>query len=218
MNSIAIDGPAGAGKSTIAKMLAKKLEYVYINTGAMYRAVTYLALKNSIEDNNNEEIRNIIASMNIEFIDDDLFLNGKNIQDELGTPYISRNVSKYAAQKIVREELVKLQRNMAKTVNVVMDGRDIGTVVLKESNCKFFLTATPEKRAERRYKELIIRGDTSVTYEEILKDIIKRDNYDSTREIDPLRKAEDAIEIDSTDMTLEEVVDKMMEYIRNRRI
>lgn len=213
MKNVAIDGPAGAGKSTIAKLLAKKLNYIYINTGAMYRAVTYVALKNQISEKDSQGLKKLISKMNIEFINDDLVLNGINIQAELERPYISSNVSKYAAERIVRKELVFIQQKIAEDNDVVMDGRDIGTVVLKDSKYKFYLTASAEERARRRYNELIEKNNKSVNYEDILNSIIKRDEYDSTREIDPLKMAEDAIMIDSTKLTINDVVNEMLSYV-----
>lgn len=211
--SVAIDGPAGAGKSTIAKLVAKEFNLMYINTGSMYRAVALIAKENNIEENNIEELCKLIDTMNMEFRDDDLFLNGENIQSKITMPEISGIVSKYAAIKEVREKLVKLQREMSNKFDVIMDGRDIGTVVLKNSKFKFFLTATAEARAQRRYKELKERG-LDVDYNKILEDIIKRDYYDSHREVDPLRKAEDAIEIDSTNLSIIEVTEKISAIIR----
>ena len=211
--SVAIDGPAGAGKSTIAKLVAKEFNLMYINTGSMYRAVALIAKENNIEENNIEELCKLIDTMNMEFRDDDLFLNGENIQSKITMPEISGIVSKYAAIKEVREKLVKLQREMSNKFDVIMDGRDIGTVVLKNSKFKFFVTATAEARAQRRYKELKERG-LDVDYNKILEDIIKRDYYDSHREVDPLRKAEDAIEIDSTNLSIIEVTEKISAIIR----
>lgn len=213
--SVAIDGPAGAGKSTIAKLVAKEFNLMYINTGSMYRAVALIAKENNIEENNIEELCKLIDTMNMEFRDDDLFLNGENIQSKITMPEISGIVSKYAAIKEVREKLVKLQREMSNKFDVIMDGRDIGTVVLKNSKFKFFLTATAEARAQRRYKELKERG-LDVDYNKILEDIIKRDYYDSHREVDPLRKAEDAIEIDSTNLSIIEVTEKISAIIRKQ--
>lgn len=210
--NVAIDGPAGAGKSTIAKLLADRLGLMYINTGSMYRAVTMVALENHIMENDNEELQKIIHNMNIEFSGDNLILNGEDIQDKITTPYISNNVSKYAANRVVREKLVKLQQDIAMKSSVVMDGRDIGTVVLKDAEYKFFLTASPEERARRRFNELVSKK-LQVCFEEILEDIIKRDNYDTTREIDPLKMAEDAIKIDSTGKSIEDVIDTMIGVI-----
>ncbi|MCF0148631.1 MAG: (d)CMP kinase [Clostridium sp.] len=206
--SVAIDGPAGAGKSTIAKLVAKNFDLMYINTGAMYRAVALVAKERNIGDTDVDALCEIIDSFDMKFENDDLILNGENIQEKITMPEISGIVSKYASIKEVRSKLVKLQREMSKKFDVIMDGRDIGTVVLKDSKFKFFLTATPEARAERRYKELKNRG-LSVDYSTILEDIIKRDYIDSHREIDPLKKAEDAIEIDTTNLSIEEVVEKI---------
>ncbi|MDU5107857.1 MULTISPECIES: (d)CMP kinase [unclassified Clostridium] len=206
--SVAIDGPAGAGKSTIAKLVAKNFDLMYINTGAMYRAVALVAKEKNIGDTDVDALCEIIDSFDMKFENDDLILNGENIQEKITMPEISGIVSKYASIKEVRSKLVKLQRDMSKKFDVIMDGRDIGTVVLKDSKFKFFLTATPEARAERRYKELKDRG-LSVDYSTILEDIIKRDYIDSHREIDPLKKAEDAIEIDTTNLSIDEVVEKI---------
>lgn len=206
--SVAIDGPAGAGKSTIAKLVAKNFDLMYINTGAMYRAVALVAKEKNIGDTDVDALCEIIDSFDMKFENDDLILNGENIQEKITMPEISGIVSKYASIKEVRSKLVKLQRDMSKKFDVIMDGRDIGTVVLKDSKFKFFLTATPQARAERRYKELKDRG-LSVDYSTILEDIKKRDYIDSHREVDPLKKAEDAIEIDTTNLTIDDVVEKI---------
>ncbi|TGY44137.1 (d)CMP kinase [Clostridium sartagoforme] len=203
--SVAIDGPAGAGKSTIAKLVAKEFDLMYINTGAMYRAVALKAEENNIGDKDIDALCSLISTFEMKFENDDLILNGENIQDRITMPEISKIVSKYASIKEVREILVKLQREMSNKFDVIMDGRDIGTVVLKDSKFKFFLTATPEARAERRYKELTNRG-LDVDYSTILEDIIKRDYLDSNREVDPLKKADDAIEVDTTKLSINEVV------------
>lgn len=214
--SVAIDGPAGAGKSTIAKLLGEKFNLVYINTGSMYRAVTLKALENSIPASDIQGVCSLIGHLSMHFENDRLILNGIDVDDELKHPNISKNVSAYASIREVRQKLVKLQQDIASKYNVIMDGRDIGTVVLKDATFKFFLNATPEERAERRFKEL--RGkNEDVNYEDILKDIIKRDYIDSHREIDPLTKACDAIEIDTTGIGIYEVVDKISQII-NRKI
>lgn len=210
--SVAIDGPAGAGKSTIAKLVAKKFNLMYINTGAMYRSVALVADKNGLKPENKSEILKMIKTLEMHFENDDLYLNGKNVQDEITMPHINSIVSSYASIKEIREELVELQREMSKKFDVIMDGRDIGTVVLKDSKFKFFLTATPEERAERRFKELKARN-IECSYNEILKDIIRRDYEDSTRAIDPLKKAEDAVEIDTTGLDINEVTDKICDEI-----
>ncbi|MGL4763185.1 MAG: (d)CMP kinase [Sarcina sp.] len=211
--SVAIDGPAGVGKSTIAKIIANKLELMYINTGAMYRAVTLKALEKDISYQNVEGLLELINSMDIYFENDELFLNKENINDKITMPEISKRVSEYAAVREVRVKLVELMRAMSNKYNVIMDGRDIGTVVLKDAPYKFFLVASAKERADRRYKELVEKG-LEVDYSEILEDIIKRDEYDSTREVDPLRKADDAIEVDTTYLNIEEVVSEILKNIK----
>ena len=211
--SVAIDGPAGVGKSTIAKIIAKKLDLMYINTGSMYRAVTLKALEANIDYKDVKKLVELVDSMDIHFENDELFLNGKNINDKITMPEISKRVSEYASVKEVRVKLVELMRAMSNKYNVIMDGRDIGTVVLKEAPYKFFLVASAKERANRRYKELIEKG-LEVNYDEILEDIIKRDEYDSTREVDPLRKADDAIEVDTTYLTIEEVASEILKNIK----
>ncbi|MNN03304.1 Cytidylate kinase [compost metagenome] len=210
--SVAIDGPAGAGKSTIAKIIAKRYNLMYINTGAMYRAVTLVAMNQDISVDNISKLMSLMESMEMHFENDNLILNGENIQSLLTTPVISNNVSNYAQIPEVRKNLVKLQREMGKQYNVIMDGRDIGTVVLKDAKFKFFLTASPEERANRRYEELKNNG-LDVKYDDILSDIIKRDYIDSNREVDPLIKAHDAIEIDTTGLDIDGVVNKISNYI-----
>lgn len=210
--SVAIDGPAGAGKSTIAKLVSKRFDLMYINTGAMYRAVALKAQEQNLQPENVQEICNIIKTMEMHFENDDLILNGENIQDKITTPNISSIVSGYASISEVRAILVKLQREMSSKFSVIMDGRDIGTVVLKDANFKFFLTASPEERATRRFKELQERN-IECSYDQILKDIIDRDYKDTHRATDPLKKAEDAIEIDSTNLDINGVVNVIAEYI-----
>lgn len=213
--SVAIDGPAGAGKSTIAKLVGKRFNLMYINTGAMYRAVALLAKEKNINPSEIDKIICLIDDMDMHFENDDLILNGVNIQDQITMPEISSIVSNYASIPEVRKKLVKMQRDMSEKFNVIMDGRDIGTVVLKTSRYKFFLTATPEERAKRRYNELINRG-VEVKYDQLLNDIIKRDLIDSTREVDPLKKADDAIEIDSSNYDIEEVTEIICNFIQNQ--
>jgi cytidylate kinase len=210
--SVAIDGPAGAGKSTIAKLVGKKYNLMYINTGAMYRAVALKAIENNLSPEKVEEICELISTMEMHFENDDLILNGENIQEKITMPNISSAVSAYASIPEVRTMLVKLQRDMSNKFDVIMDGRDIGTVVLKDANFKFFLTASAEERANRRYKELKERN-LECSYEQILKDIIERDYKDTHRETDPLRKADDATEIDSTSLDINGVVNTINEYI-----
>lgn len=210
--TVAIDGPAGAGKSTIAKIIGEKFNLMYINTGSMYRAVNLKALENNISAEEVDKLLVMIDGMDMHFENDELILNGENINSLITMPNISKNVSAYASIREVRERLVNLMRKMALKYSVIMDGRDIGTVVLKDANFKFFLTASPEERADRRYKELMGKG-VEVNYDEILQDIIKRDYLDSNREVDPLRKAEDAIEIDTTGIGIMGVVEKISSYM-----
>ena len=212
--SVAIDGPAGAGKSTIAKLVGKKFDLMYINTGAMYRAVALMAERNDVKPEEVEKLVKLVDTMEMHFENDDLVLNGVNVQEEITMPEISAIVSNYATIPEVRAKLVELQRNMSEKYDVIMDGRDIGTVVLKDSKFKFFLTASAEERANRRYKELTERG-LEVNYDEILNKIIRRDTINSTREVDPLRKADDAIEIDSSNYNINEVTEIICNYIEN---
>ena len=212
--SVAIDGPAGAGKSTIAKLVGKKFDLMYINTGAMYRAVALMAERNDVKPEEVEKLVKLVDTMEMHFENDDLILNGVNVQEEITMPEISAIVSNYATIPEVRAKLVELQRNMSEKYDVIMDGRDIGTVVLKDSKFKFFLTASAEERANRSYKELTERG-LEVNYDEILSEIIRRDTIDSTREVDPLRKADDAIEIDSSNYNINEVTEIICNYIEN---
>ncbi|MDU4892574.1 MAG: (d)CMP kinase [Clostridium sp.] len=210
--SIAIDGPAGAGKSTIAKLLGKKYDLMYINTGSMYRAVTLFAMKNGIEPNEIEKLCSLIDELEMHFENDDLIVNGVDVSKELTNIEVTNNVSRYAAVPEVRQKLVQLQRGISKNYDVIMDGRDIGTVVLKDASVKIFLTARPEERATRRYEELIAKN-VKVDYNSILEDIKKRDYIDSHREVDPLQKAEDAVEVDSSLMNIHEVVEAISKYI-----
>lgn len=212
--SIAIDGPAGAGKSTIAKLLADKYSLMYINTGAMYRAVTLNAMGKNIKPDDIDELVKLMNSLDMYFRHENLIVNDKDVTDKIYMPEISKNVSYYSTVKEVREKLVMLQREMAKKYPVIMDGRDIGTVVLKDAKLKIFLTASAETRADRRYKELLDKG-IQVNYDDILKDIKKRDHIDSTREISPLIKAQDAIELDSSGLNINEVVDRISNYIES---
>ncbi len=213
--SIAVDGPAGAGKSTIAKLVSEKFQLMYINTGSMYRAVTLFALRNKISSKDINGLMNVIKSMDMHFKGNNLIVNGEDITELIVMPEISKKVSEYAAVKEVREEMAAMQRNMALKYNVIMDGRDIGTVVLKDAFIKFFITASPEERARRRFNELKDKG-IAVEYNAILNDINKRDYDDSNREVDPLKKAEDAIELDTSRMGIQEVVEVISFYINEK--
>ncbi|MGH4138166.1 (d)CMP kinase [Clostridium sp.] len=212
--SVAIDGPAGAGKSTIAKIIGEKFNLMYINTGSMYRAVALKAMNENVSEYNVDDLVKIVESLEMHFEEDHLFVNNEDLTDMINMPIISNNVSKYAAIPEIREILVKLQQNIAKKFDVIMDGRDIGTVVLKDATFKFYLTASSEERAKRRYEELISK-DIEVDYDTILKDIIKRDYIDTHREVSPLKKAKDAIEIDSNDLSINGVAEKIVEYINS---
>jgi len=213
--SVAIDGPAGAGKSTIAKIIAKKLNLMYINTGAMYRAVAMEAMEKNISCDDIDKLNSLIDEMEMHFEKDNLILNGTDIQEQLSSLKVSNNVSNYAQVPEVRERLVKLQRDMSKKYDVIMDGRDIGTVVLKDAPYKFFLTASAAERAQRRHEELKAKG-MKVNFDEILKDMERRDFIDSNRKTDPLTKAENAIEIDTTGLNIDQVVNKILDYINNK--
>jgi len=211
--SVAIDGPAAAGKSTIANIVAQKFNFMYINTGAMYRAVTLMCMRQNISYTDVNKVCEITKSLKMHFEEDKLIVNGEDLTESIKHPTISNTVSNYAAISNVRKLLVKLQQQMAREHNVIMDGRDIGTVVLKNSPLKFFLTASVEERAKRRYNELSEKN-LSVNYDEILKDIIKRDHIDSHRSSSPFIKAEDAVEIDSSFLSLSEVVQIISSYIK----
>ncbi len=214
--AIAIDGPAGAGKSTIAKFLAKDLELIYVDTGALYRAIGYYMVDNgvSIEDD-----AAVIAALDgvrvsLAYVDGEqrVFVNDTDVSNRIRTPQISMAASKVSAIPAVRAFLLQLQRDIAATNSVIMDGRDIGTTILPNADVKIFLTASPEARAERRYKELIEKGE-QVTFEDVLADMVKRDYDDAHRAASPLRKAEDAIEVDTGELTLEESIAKMKAVI-----
>ena len=212
--SIAIDGPAGAGKSTIAKMIGDKYELMYINTGSMYRAVTLFAMRNNINEDDIDRLCALIETLDMRFEKDNLIVNGEDITEEIRSLEVTNNVSKYASVAEVRKKLVDMQRKIAANYNVIMDGRDIGTVVLKDATIKVFLTARAEERAKRRYKELMDKN-VETKYEDILSDIERRDYIDSNREVDPLKKADDAIEIDSSLMNIEEVVNEISKLVEN---
>ena len=212
---IAIDGPAAAGKSTIAKILAKNLGFEYLDTGAMYRAATVKALRLGI-DINDESQYDFILSTNIDFINGEIYLDGENVNEEIRTLEVSNNVSVVCKWKIVRDRMVELQQEVAKSKNIIMDGRDIGTVVLPNANLKIFMIASAEERARRRLKERELKGNNTQTLEETIQEICERDRKDSTREINPLRKAEDAVEIDSSHLSIDEVVNMITQLVRER--
>ena len=208
--NIALDGPSGAGKSTIAKLAAKKLGFVYVDTGALYRSIAYNALTNGVDLDDSEAVAASLEGLDLKltYIDgaQAVLANGENVSDKIRTPEVSMGASKVSAIPAVREFLLDTQRNIAKENDIIMDGRDIGTVVLPDAQVKLFLTASAEERANRRFKELQEKGDPS-TYEEVLADINPRDYNDTHRDIAPLKQAEDAKVIDSTGMTIDEVVE-----------
>ncbi|MCF6279765.1 MAG: (d)CMP kinase [Flavobacteriaceae bacterium] len=222
---IAIDGFSSTGKSTLAKQLAKELHYVYVDTGAMYRAVTLYAMRNQYIDDQQFDKKALISDLkNIKlhfvFNDDkglaEMYLNDKNVENEIRTLEVSQFVSQVSTISEVRKKLVEQQQEMGKERGIVMDGRDIGTVVFPDAEVKLFMTASADKRAKRRYKELLDRGDEDVSYERVLKNVESRDYIDSTRLDSPLTKADDAIEIDNSDMGLEEQFERIMSLISTR--
>ena len=221
MASIAIDGPAGAGKSTIAKKVAKELNFIYVDTGAMYRAIAYYLVKNQINIEDEAALTKACDSITIEIkYENDMqqvYLNGVNMTPYLRTEETGNMASKSSAKAPVRAALLDLQRNLAKQNNVVMDGRDIGTNVLKEAEVKIYLTASSGERARRRYTELLEKGETA-DIKKIEADIIERDERDMNREIAPLKQAEDAVLVDSSDMNIEEVVNAILTVARKKHL
>jgi cytidylate kinase len=214
---IAIDGPAGSGKSTISKLIAKDLDLIYLDTGAMYRLVTLKALKMGILDENLEnldKINELLDNLEIDIREDGFYLDGVDVSEEIRKPIVSENVSKIAAIKGVRIKMVDLQRKFSKAKNVILDGRDIGTVVFPNADLKVFLVADARERANRRYKELTEKGE-NVSLEEIYQNILMRDKIDSTREEAPLKKAEDAVEVDTTSKNIDEVKEKILNLYKN---
>ncbi len=216
---IAIDGPAGAGKSTISKFVAAQLGYLYIDTGAMYRAVAYKALKCKLDIDNAEEIEKMAKETDIELkiteTGQAIFLDGKDVTTKIRTPEVSMAASKVSAIGGVRKALVQLQRKIAGSADVIMDGRDIGTVVLPDAQVKIFLTATSEDRAMRRYLELKEKG-VEVSYQSVLEDMEKRDWQDTHREESPLKAADDAVVIDTSGQTLGESVQIITDFVKSR--
>ncbi len=219
MIHIAIDGPAGAGKSTVAKALAKRLNIIYVDTGALYRTVGYHAFANKISKDDKAGIVGLLKDMNIELKYDNgtqkVFLNGEDLGDRIRLPEISMYASAVSAIPEVRAFLLDTQRSIAKQNSVVMDGRDIGTVILPNADVKIFLTASPEERARRRYEELLAKGK-QVTFEEVCDDMMARDKNDSTRDVAPAVPADDAVILDNTGFTLEESVDAVINIIRSK--
>lgn len=222
--TIAIDGFSSTGKSTIAKQLAKKLGYIYVDTGAMYRAVTLYAMNQNFISDDTFDSNGLINNLNhikLSFLFNEnlgyaeMYLNGKNVEKQIRTIEVSKLVSLVSTISEVRKKLVDAQQEMGKNKGIVMDGRDIGTVVFPNAELKLYMTASADKRAKRRYKELINRGD-KVNYDEILHNVQERDRIDSTRKDSPLLKASDAIEFDNSDMGLEEQFERIMSLVNNR--
>lgn len=209
---VTVDGPAGSGKSTIAKIIAKKYGFTYLDTGAMYRMIALYALENSIDLQDSKAIETMLKNTKLDIVGNQFFLNGKDVSDEIRTPRVSAIVSPVSAIKEVRVKLVDLQREISKGKSVILDGRDIGTVVFPNGDVKVYLVASPEERAKRRLKEYEEKG-VEADYESVLASIKERDFIDSTRKESPLKKAEDAHEIDSSTMSIDEVVEVISKYI-----
>jgi len=218
--SIAIDGPAGAGKSTIAKALAKELGYHYVDTGAIYRTVAYFLDLLGVSPRDVDGVTRYIDELTVEIEYDEegkqhMLMNGMDVTDDIRTQDISQKASLVSAHAIVRDMLLDMQRSLAKKYNVIMDGRDIGTVVLPKATVKIFLTASAEIRARRRYDELVAKG-TETTYEKVLAEVKQRDHQDSTRAIAPLKQAEDAILLDTSELNLEQAIQAVIALVRQR--
>ena len=211
---IAIDGPAGSGKSTIAKLIAEDLGLVYLDTGAMYRLVTLKALNDGILDDL-EKIIKMLDNLSIDIKENGFYLDDTDVSEEIRKPVVSENVSDIAAIREVREKMVDLQRKFSESKNVILDGRDIGTVVFPNADVKIFLIADAKERANRRYKELVAKGE-NVRMGEIYENILKRDEIDSTRKESPLKKADDAIEVDTTSKNIEEVKNEILYIIKQK--
>ena len=211
---IAIDGPAGSGKSTIAKLIAEDLGLVYLDTGAMYRLVTLKALNDGILGNLDKIIK-MLDNLNIDIKENGFYLDDIDVSEEIRKPVISENVSDIAAIREVREKMVDLQRKFSESKNVILDGRDIGTVVFPNADVKIFLVADAKERSNRRYKELVAKGE-NVRIEEIYENILKRDEIDSTRKESPLKKADNAIEVDTTSKKIEEVKNEILNIVRKK--
>lgn len=215
---VAIDGYSSCGKSTLAKALAKKLGFIYIDSGAMYRAVTLYFLRNHIDINDPEAVKDALQHIELNFHSRDyeshITLNGEEVSEEIRLMPVSEAVSEVSANKFVRKDMVKQQQRMGKSKNIVMDGRDIGTTVFPDAQVKFFMTADPKIRAERRYKEMQSKGDTSTTLEEVFENLAHRDYADTTRAESPLTRAEDAVILDNTNITPQQQLDFAIEQVK----
>ena len=219
MINIAIDGPAGAGKSTVAKAVAKELNIIYLDTGAMYRATAYNAIKNGIDVNDEDKVREMLENLTMDVTYENgaqqIIVNGFNTTPYLREHYMSKAASDISAHPCVRYKMVDLQRELAKSYDLVLDGRDIGTFVLPNANCKIFLVASPEERARRRVAENKLKGQES-DFNTILEDIKKRDYHDSHRKVAPLKKADDAVELETTTMSIDEVVAQVIKIVKEK--
>lgn len=212
---IAIDGPSGSGKSTVSEILAKKLNIEYLNTGLMYRAVTKFFLDMGYSEETNDEIlKELLNEITIDFKEEKLYLNGTDVTKQLRNDKVTDNVSWVSARNYVREKMVDLQRKIAENTSFILDGRDIGTVVFPNAKYKFYLTASALTRAKRRFNQ----GESELSIEEIEKAIIKRDNYDSSRKESPLKVADGAIIIDSSDLNIDQTVSKILSYMGNEDV
>ena len=218
--AVAIDGPAGAGKSSVAKAVGKQLGLLYVDTGALYRTVGLAALRKGVDPSSKAEVEALLKEISVEMDFSEtsgqvVLLNGEDVTGLIRTPEVSMTASDISALPIVREYLLGLQRNIAKTKNVIMDGRDIGTVVLPHAQVKIFLTASPESRAERRYNEIVEKGEKT-TVKDVLRDVIKRDYNDTNRKAAPLRPAEDSVLVDTTNLDFDGSVEAVAKIIRER--
>ncbi|WP_101772927.1 (d)CMP kinase [Peptostreptococcus faecalis] len=210
---IAIDGPAGAGKSTISRLISKKLGINYIDTGAMYRALTLKCISEGVDISQTDKVIELCKNVEIDFIDNSIYLDGENVDNKIRSSEINLNVSNVAKIKEVREMMVKKQREIGMRSDVILDGRDVGTHIFPNTKFKFFLNASPEERGRRRYEEIKDK-EKNITLKEIISGIKRRDDIDSSREVSPLVKAGDAHEIDSTNMSIEEVVDYIVNEVK----
>lgn len=217
MYSIAIDGPGGSGKSTLARMLADELDITYIDTGSMYRSIAYKILKSNINLNNLREVKDLLSNTKIDYYKDSIYLDGEDISEDIRSEEISKEASKISQIKEIREYLTNIQKEISEKRSLVMEGRDIGTVVIPKANFKFFLVASSEVRAKRRYKQLLEKGQ-KVKFEDIKRELEKRDYNDINRKHSPLKKAEDAIVIDTSNMSLNETLDYMLKIIRGKDV
>ena len=217
---VAIDGPAGSGKGTVTKLVGKKLGLINVDTGAMYRCVTLDCLNKNIAPEELDKIEKVLENINIEFKKEDekelVFLNGKDVSSEIRSTMVNTNVAKFAAVKIIRDKMTPMQREMGKTTDIIMEGRDIGTVVFPDANVKIYLDCSLEERARRRFLQNQEKG-IETTYEEVLESIKERHRLETERKVAPFVQAEDAIYVDSTNLTIEEVVEKIANIIEEKR-